>query len=80
MSTVRTKCRVVDRILVVKGGNEPARGRVPKLGGSVFARCQDASTVGTKLRIDDPILVPKDCDDFARGRSPKFGGFVCARR
>ena len=39
-----------DRILMGKGSDELARGRIPELGGFVRARRQDPSTIGTKRR------------------------------
>ena len=53
-STVRTKRRVVNPILMGKGGDELARGRIPELGGFVRARRQDPSTVRTKRRVVRP--------------------------
>ena len=64
----------IDRILVVKGGDELARGRIPELGGFVHARCQNPGTVRTKCRIVDRILVVKGGDELARGRIPELGG------
>ena len=50
-STVRTERRVVDAILMGKGGDELARGRIPELGGLVRARRQDPGAIRTKRRI-----------------------------
>ena len=50
-STVRTKRRVLETILMGKGGDELARGRIPELGGFVRACRQDPSTVRTKRRV-----------------------------
>ena len=61
-STVRTKRRDANPILVSKRGDEFARGRIPELGGFVRARRQDPSTVGTKRRIVDPVLMIKGGD------------------
>ena len=52
-----TKRRLPDTILMVKGGDELARGRIPELGGVVRARRQDPSTVRTKRRVLDLILM-----------------------
>ena len=38
----------LDLILMVKGGDELARGRIPKLGAAIRARRQNPSTVRTK--------------------------------
>ena len=59
-----------------KGGDQLARGRIPELGGSVRACCQDPSTVRTKRRAPDTILMVKGGDELARGRIPELGGFV----
>src|SRR6266436_930964 len=45
---VRTKCRVLDSILMVKGGDQLTRVRIPELGGLVRACRQDARAVRTK--------------------------------
>ena len=51
--TVRTKRHVLNGILMIKGGDELARGRIPELGGFVRARRQDPSAVRTKRRVVD---------------------------
>ena len=79
-STVGTKRRPPDSILMVKGGDELARGRIPEFGGVVCARRQDPSAVRTKRRVVDTILMVKGGDQLARGRIPELGGFVRARR
>ena len=43
--------RVVNRTLMSKGGDELARGCVPKFGGVIRACRQDPSTVRTKFRV-----------------------------
>ena len=63
-----------DLILMVKGGDELARGRIPELGGFVRARRQDPSTVRTERRVADLILMSKGGDELARGRIPELGG------
>ena len=50
-SAVRTKRRVLNSILMGKGGDELARGRIPELGGFVRARRQDPSAIRTKCRM-----------------------------
>ena len=65
---------------MVKGGDEPARGRIPELGAVIRACRQDPSAVRTKRRVLDSILMGKGGDQPARGRIPKLGGFVPARR
>ena len=65
---------------MLKGGDEPARDRVPELGSLVCARCQDPRTVGTKRRIIDNTLMGKGGDQLARGRVPELGSFVPACR
>ena len=50
----------IDPILMVKGGDQLARGRIPELGGVVRARRQDPSTVRTKRRMVDAILMAKE--------------------
>ena len=52
-----TKRRVLDLILMVKGGDQLARGRIPELGGFVRACRQDPSAVRTKRRVVDRILM-----------------------
>ena len=66
----------VNSILMGKGGDELARGRIPELGGLVRARRQDPSTVRTKRRMIETILMGKGGDELARGRIPELGGFV----
>ena len=48
-----------------KGGYGFARGRIPELGGLVFARRQDPGTVGAKRRLQDLILKVKGSDQLA---------------
>ena len=50
-STVRTKPRPRDSILMVKGGDELARGRIPEFSRVVSACRQDPSTVRTERRV-----------------------------
>ena len=50
-SAVRTKSRVLNGILMDKGGYGFAQGRIPKLGGLIVARRQDPGTVRTKSRL-----------------------------
>ena len=73
LSTVPAEHCIVNRILVVKGGDKVARGRIPELGSLVFACRQDPSTVRTKRRSVNPILVSKGGEQLARGRIPEFG-------
>ena len=63
----------VDTSLMIKGGDQLARGRIPELGGFVRARSQDPSTVRTKRRVVDTILMGKGGDELARGRIPELG-------
>ena len=69
-----------DRILMVKGGDQLARGRIPEFSACVRACRQDPSTVRTKRRVIETIWMVKGSDQFARGRIPELGGFVCACR
>ena len=50
-SAVGTKRRILNGILMDKGGYGFARRCVPELGGLVFARRQDSSTVRTERRL-----------------------------
>ena len=52
-SAVWTKRRVLDAVLMVKGGYKLARGRIPELGGFVRACRQNPSTVRTKRHVPD---------------------------
>ena len=61
------------------GGDKFARGRIPELGGFVFACRQDPSTVRTKRPVPDTALMVKGGDELARGRIPEFSTVVCAR-
>ena len=70
----------VTLILMIKGGDELARGRIPELGGFVFACRQNSSAVRTERRVVDLILMVKGGDELARGRIPELGAVVRARR
>ena len=80
-STVWTKRRVIDRVLMVEDCDEVARGRIPELSSFVRARRQNPSTVRTKRRVVDLILMVKGGDEFAGAGIPKLGGsvFACCR-
>ena len=52
-STVRTKRHILNGILMSKGGDQFARGRIPEFGGFVRACRQDPSAVRTKRRVVD---------------------------
>ena len=79
-STVRTKGHVLNCILMSKGGDELARGRIPELGGIVCARRKDSSTIRTKRPLPEPTRIVKGRDELARSRIPELGGFVRACR
>jgi len=60
LSTVRTKPRPRNRILMVKRGDQLARDRTPEFSRVVSACRQDPSAVGTELRLKDLVLVPEE--------------------
>ena len=70
-AAVGTKHRFEDLILMVKGGDVFARGRIPELGGFVRTGRQDPHTVRTKRGVVDCILMLKGGDLFARGAHPR---------
>ena len=74
--TVRTKRHVLNGILMGKGGDQLARGRIPELGALIRASRQDPSAVRTKRRVIDRILMVKGGYQFARSGIPELGGVV----
>ncbi len=48
---------MIETILMVKGSDQLARGRIPELGCFVSACRQDLSPVRTELRLKDLILM-----------------------
>jgi len=71
---------MIETIWMVKGSDQLARGRIPKLGAFVSACRQDPGAARTELRLKDLVLVGKGGDEFARGRIPELGAVVRARR
>ena len=74
-SAVWTKRRVLDAVLMVKGGDELARGRIPELGGFVRACRQNPSTVRTKRHVRDAILMFKGGDGACPRSHPRAWRF-----
>ena len=72
-STIRTERRVVDRVLMGKGGHKLARAHIPELGGFVVACREDPSAVRTERRVLDSILMDKGAYGLARSRIPEIG-------
>ena len=68
----------INRILMVKGGDELARGRIPELGGLVRACRQDPSTVRTKRRVVNRILMGKGGDQACPRPHPRAWRSVSA--
>src|SRR6202007_2638118 len=76
---VRTKCRLLAFILMVKGGEQFAR-RIPQFGGLICARRQDTLTIRTKRRLSDTVLVDKGGDQLTRCGIPELCRSVHTRR
>ena len=75
-STIRTERRVPDTVLVVKGKDELARGRVPEPGGFIRARRENPGAVRTERSVADLILMVKGGHKLARGRIPELGAVI----
>ena len=80
-STVRTKRRMIETILMRKGGDRLARDQHPR----AWRFCPSLPSgsdapFGLNAAIFGTIPMVKGGDELAGGRIPKLGGFVRARR
>src|SRR6516164_10591076 len=77
-STIRTERCVVDLVLMVKGRNKLARGRIPELGAVIRACCQNPRTVRAKCCPSDNVLVGKGGNESTGSGIPELGVVVRA--